>query len=133
MTTPRSPSAVGSSFDIAVAATRIMLNVPIRLIVMTRVNEASAVRAVLADGLLADRDARAVHESAQRAHLPGRVDHGLRIGFAGDVALHETRIGAEFARQRFALVGLHVGDDDLAAAGGQQASTCRLRGPRHRR
>ncbi len=110
------------------AASRIMLKVPIRLIVMTRVNDAERVRAVLADRLLADRDAGAVHEPAQRAECcPAASTDGLRVGFAGDVALHEARAGAEFPRQRLALVGLHVGDDDLAAARGQRAGTCRRR------
>jgi hypothetical protein len=41
MITPRSPFAFGSFFDMAAAASRIMLKVPIRLMEMVRANESS--------------------------------------------------------------------------------------------
>ena len=58
-----------------------MLKVPIRLMLMTR-EHVERVRAVLADGLLAGRDAGAVDQAAQRAQLRRRRDDRLAVGFA---------------------------------------------------
>ncbi|MDT4842015.1 hypothetical protein FQZ97_758950 [compost metagenome] len=77
------------------------------------------VRAVLAHGLLGRCDAGAVDQAHQLAELDGGSHHGLAVGFLAHVALDEH--AADFLRNGFALVSLHVGDDHLGAVGGQHA------------
>ncbi|GAB1382937.1 hypothetical protein MASR1M50_12570 [Burkholderiales bacterium] len=76
-------------------------------------------RAVLAHRLFGGGDAGAVDQAHQLAHGRRLLDRGLAIGFAGDVAPDEG--AADLARHGLAALGVHVGDDHLAAAGRQQA------------
>jgi hypothetical protein len=76
------------------------------------------VRAVLADGLFADGDAGAVDQALQAAEvLQRRLDRGLGVVLAGDVALDEARLLAELRGQGLALGLADVGDDGVAARG----------------
>ncbi len=77
------------------------------------------VGAVLAHGLFGRCDACAVDQAHEFAHGDRLGDHGLRVGFLADVALDEG--AADVLGHGLALVGLHVGDDDLAAIGSQHA------------
>jgi hypothetical protein len=108
----------GSFLHIASAARRIMLKLPTRLTMMVLVNR-QRVRAVLAHGLDGRRDAGAVDQAHQLAQRRGRGHHGLAVGFLADVALDED--AADLLGHGLAALDLQVGDDDLAAVGGQHA------------
>ncbi len=91
MITPRSPSGPAGSVAILAATRRMTLNVPTRLIWMTRAKSASVVRAFLADDALAQHDAGAVDRAVEATETRyGRLDRGGHAGFIGDIGPRET-------------------------------------------
>src|ERR1051326_4186020 len=87
MMTPRSPSCSGVSACMAAAASRIALNVPIRLMAMTRANSASGIGPPRAPQRLARPPAGAIDQDAGNAMIGGGLRQRL-LGRStiGDVA-----------------------------------------------
>ena len=75
--------------------------------------QCQCVGAVFAHGLLGRCNACAVDQAHELAHRDRLGHHGLAVGFAADIAAHEG--ATNFLGHGLALVGLHVGDDHLAA------------------
>ena len=73
--------------------------------------------AFFADGLDAESDTGAVDQTDQLAAANRGGHHRLAVGLLGDVAADEA--AADFLGHFLALVGLEIGDDDLATVLGE--------------
>ena len=83
---------------IAAAASRITLNVPMRLTPDRALERSSGSGAVAADRAARRSDAGAVHGDAQRRPLPAPLDGGLHRGLVRDVGRRERAPGRRVAR-----------------------------------
>src|SRR5271155_3874507 len=103
--TPRSPPSSGALFCTAALASRIMLNVPVRVHGDRLREEGQVVRSVLADGAGSRADAGAIDESVNAAERTnGRLDNVLRVGFACDITANVA--AADLPRDRLALLAV---------------------------
>ena len=120
---PFSLSASGSLRLIALAASRMQLNVPTRFTSSTFLKMSRS----CADSYWPSRPmvrvaqpiARGGDQGPQRAELLGRLDRGDDLVDVGHVGLGED--AADVLGHRFALLGVHVDDDAPGATGGEQA------------
>ena len=121
---PRSPDSSGSVWLIAVAASRMQSNDPIRLIAITFLKASRLAADSYAPSLPTVRCAQPMPaeltSTRQRAHRFRHLDRVDDVVGDGDVDLAER--AADLVRQRRSLVLLEVGDDDLRAFGGQGPS-----------
>ncbi len=121
---PRSSSSSGSFCDMAVAARRMQLKVPIRLISTTFLNTSRSWAEPYSPSLPMVRVAQPMPaqltSDAQRAQLLGRLDRGDDLVGVGDVGVGEH--AADLLGEGLALVVLHVEHhDDLGAPLGEEA------------
>ena len=81
--------------------------------------QAEVVGAVFADSFFSRGYPRAVDQAHQFAHGDGFGHHRLAIGFVAHITFDKR--AAELLGNRFALVGLHVGNHHFAPVGRQHA------------
>ena len=108
-----------------------MLNVPIRLMLMTLVNFSSECGPSLPTVFSPIAMPAQLTSAVQSAELlERRVHRGLAMVLAGDVALDiNARLLAELAGQCLALRLVDVGDDGVAAGGDDHFDGAPRRGP----
>ena len=95
---------LGSLLDMAAAATEIMLNVPIRLTLITREND-SGVRPFFPRSARRSAFPRGADQTMRSAQISpkGRFDRALGRGPVGDVGLDEADLGSEFGPSEHSL------------------------------